>query len=69
MLRENLDVRRCTRCQTVVQALVQDDTLSEEGDVTRAIYWLPRRVHTSDDCDRMLTIAREEWPVLFELES
>jgi hypothetical protein len=69
MRREILDVRRCTVCQTVVQALVQDDYLDDEGHATRAIYWLPRRAHGKDECDRMLTLAREEWPTLFEIES
>lgn len=67
MQREILDVKRCNRCQTVFQALVQDNYISDEGEPGAAIYWLPRRVHTADDCDRMLTLAREEWPVLFDV--
>lgn len=68
MQREIQDVRRCNRCSTVLQAMVQDDMLDEQGQAVRAIYWLPRRVHGAVDCDRMIVLAREEWPTLFEVE-
>jgi hypothetical protein len=69
MDREIRDVRRCTLCQTVVCALVHDKYIADHGNEVQAVYWLPRRVHTDQDCKRMLTLAEEEWPVLFEMES
>jgi hypothetical protein len=65
MRREIVEVKRCNRCQAVVHALVDDTYMADSGDATRAIYWLPRRVHTATDCDRMMALAREEWPALF----
>jgi hypothetical protein len=67
MLREILDVRRCTRCQAVLQAMVQDDMLDDNGEHFRAIYWLPRREHGAESCSRMIELAREEWPTLLEV--
>lgn len=67
MQREILDVRRCPRCHEVVQAFVQDHYNSGSEDAETVIYWLPRRSHSKDDCDRMLTLAAEEWPTLFTL--
>jgi HEPN domain-containing protein len=64
MMREVLEVKRCNRCQTVVQALVDDRYLAGTPEESRAIYWMPYRTHTRDDCERMLTLAREEWPAL-----
>lgn len=68
MFREILDVRRCNRCQTVVQALVHD--IYDEGteEHVEAVFWLPRRTHSGEDCERMLEIAKEEWPTLFEMD-
>ncbi len=65
MFREIRDVRRCSRCREVVQALVHDKYISDDGERAEAIFWLPRRKHTDDDCKRMQTIAREEWPTLW----
>jgi hypothetical protein len=65
MERDIRDVKRCSRCQEVVQALVHDSYLDDAGEQVQALFWLPRRKHTDKDCDRMLTIAREEWPTLW----
>ncbi len=65
MEREIRDVRRCSRCQEVVQALVHDKYLDDTGEPVQAIFWLPRRKHTDDDCSRMQTLASEEWPTLW----
>ena len=65
MNREVLDVRRCSRCHSVLTALLQDDGLTEGGEPYRAIYWGPRRSHSADDCSRMVELAREEWPTLW----
>jgi hypothetical protein len=67
MRREILDVRRCPRCHEVVQAYVDDAYNAGSPDEEHAVYWLPRRAHSRADCDRMLTLAREEWPTLFDL--
>jgi hypothetical protein len=67
MNREIVDVKRCNRCKSVVQALVDDRYLADSGEQTRAVFWLPRRAHSQEDCDRMLTLAKEEWPTLFRL--
>lgn len=69
MQREIRDVRRCSKCQTVLCALVDDTYIADDGETVRSLYWLPRRVHTGQECTRMLTLATEEWPVLFELEA
>ncbi len=65
MEREILEVRRCGKCQTVVQALVQDTDLGGSEEPVRAVFWLPYRMHTDGDCVRMQALAREEWPCLF----
>jgi hypothetical protein len=65
MFREIRDVRRCPRCREVVQALVHDKYIADDGEKSEAIFWLPRRLHTDDDCKRMQTRAREEWPTLW----
>lgn len=67
MQREILDVRRCPRCQSVLQAFVQDHYNYGSEDAEAVIYWLPRRAHSKADCDRMLALAEEEWPTLFTL--
>jgi hypothetical protein len=64
MLREIVEVKRCNRCKSVVQAMVRDDYLPGTPEQTIAVYWLPRREHSAEACERMLTLAREEWPVL-----
>jgi hypothetical protein len=64
MMRDIVDVKRCSRCQTVVQALVDDRYLPGTPAETRAVYWLPYRTHTRHDCERMLSLAAEEWPTL-----
>jgi hypothetical protein len=69
VMREILDVRRCTRCDAVLQVMVQDDTLDESGYPVRAVYWLPPHKHGDDECNRMLTLAQEAWPRLFEMEA
>jgi hypothetical protein len=69
MMREIVQVKRCNRCDSVVQAMVDDRYLPGTPEESRAVYWLPRREHGQDACDEMLTIAREEWPRLFEVES
>jgi hypothetical protein len=48
---------------------VDDVYLGDDGEEARACFWLPRRVHTEEDCNRMLTMAEEEWPVLFEIST
>lgn len=68
MMREVQDVKKCPVCLTVVQALVRDAMEDEEGSPVVAIYWLPRRVHTGDDCARALRLYTEEWPVLFDVD-
>ncbi len=68
MLREIRDVRRCSRCQAVVCALVHDKMLDDAGEAVEAVYWLPRRKHTDDDCSRQLTLNDEQWPRLFEMD-
>jgi hypothetical protein len=63
--REIRDVRRCSRCQAVVQALVHDQYIADDGEHAAAIFWLPRRVHTDTDCTQMQALSREEWPMLW----
>jgi hypothetical protein len=65
MEREIRDVKRCPVCREVVQALVHDKYLDPEGDPVEALFWLPRRVHTANDCEKMQVMAREEWPTLW----
>jgi hypothetical protein len=65
MEREIRDVRRCNRCQEVVQALVHDKYLDDTGEQVQAVFWLPRRKHSDDDCSRMLELGKEEWPTLW----
>lgn len=65
MQREIRDVRRCRVCGMVLQALVHDVDLDEAGERYEAVYWLPRQPHSRDDCDRMVTLTREQWPTLF----
>jgi hypothetical protein len=65
MDREIRDVRRCSRCREVIQALVHDIYFGDDGTPCESIYWLPRRKHTDDDCLRMQTLSREEWPTLW----
>jgi hypothetical protein len=65
MDREIVEIKRCDRCATVVHAMVDDRYLDANGEPFRAVYWLPRRVHTADDCDVSLRLYVEEWPCLF----
>ncbi len=64
-MREIRDVRRCSRCQAVITALVDDTDVDEEGQQRRMIHWLPRWPHTAVDCDRQLTMNAEQWPTLW----
>jgi hypothetical protein len=63
--REIRDVRRCSLCQAVVQALVHDVYISDENEQAEAIFWLPRRRHTAQDCSQQLTLNQEQWPTLW----
>ncbi len=64
-MREIRDVRRCSRCQLVLTALVHDRDLDEEGNFREMVHWLPRREHTDDACSRQVAMNREEWPMLW----
>jgi hypothetical protein len=64
-MREIRDVNRCSRCQTVIAALVHDRDVDEEGQLRELIHWLPRRAHTDDDCARQVALNVEEWPQLW----
>jgi hypothetical protein len=64
-MREIRDATRCSRCQAVLTVLVHDKEVDEEGNPRELIHWLPRRVHTDDDCSRNLALFLEEWPRLW----
>jgi hypothetical protein len=64
-MREIRDVRRCSRCQTVLTALVHDKDINEEGQPRELIHWLPRHAHSDDECSRQVVLNREEWPTLW----
>jgi hypothetical protein len=57
-------VEKCRVCGAVVVALVCEDDLDEEGAQRRVVY-RDRVPHSRIDCERLVTLQREEWPVLF----
>lgn len=69
MSRELLDTRRCTTCQAVIDVLVRDDYVTDNGENGQAIHWLGRRKHGADECTRQVRLNEEEWPVLFTMEA
>jgi hypothetical protein len=64
-MREILDVKRCSTCESVLTVLVQDKDLDDEGQPRQVIHWLPRRPHTADDCAQQRVLNAEQWPMLW----
>ncbi len=64
-MREILDVKRCSACDSVLTVLVSDKDLDDEGQPQQMIHWLPRRPHTAHDCALQRTLNAEEWPMLW----
>jgi hypothetical protein len=65
MFREVWEVqKRCDKCGVALRLLVCDSGLGEDGEPYQAVY-VDRVPHDRQQCERMLTIAREEWPALF----
>lgn len=65
MQREVWDVvERCSTCGTVRVALVATYDQDESGD-ERCTVTRDRVPHSQSACDQMVTLMREQWPVLF----
>lgn len=57
-------MKRCRICGIAEHVLVQDAYMTMGGDMVQAIY-RDEIPHTKKDCDRMVTLEREQWPSLW----
>ncbi len=57
-------LQRCKQCGTATAVLVEDTYISLDGKVCHAM-WRDDPEHTRNDCDRMVTLEREQWPTLW----
>jgi hypothetical protein len=63
-LRDFSPIDRCRECGSVTRAIVHEQGRDEEGAPWQAIY-SETIAHPRRDCERMVALAREEWPTLW----
>jgi hypothetical protein len=57
-------LRRCTKCGGALRVLLGHTYFTHDG---KAVYaeWSETAPHTLRDCNRLVTLTREEWPTLW----
>lgn len=64
MSRESVPLDRCKECGSVVSVMHHETWLDDRNDVQQA-FWTEPLEHNRKDCQRMVLLAREEWPTLW----
>lgn len=64
MQRDYSPLERCRECGQVTAMLVHEQGLGDDGEPYAAIY-RDTLAHTRSECERMVALAREEWPTLW----
>jgi hypothetical protein len=55
---------RCPRCKAPRSAFLREEGVDRHG-TPFAAYWSERIDHPASDCERLVTLQREEWPTLW----